>query len=152
MNMQRLLAPFGTVLLLAGASALLGAADTPGLRPTGDQVGHLVQPSADVARETADGTFDVLWSQRITDPTWPGVLDPSPPRGHGRQTCGRQDTFSLAATLPLGCTNIWEGDMDHDGAKELWYGQEQLGPVQVWEVTGDNTFELVHTAGPPTSY
>ena len=42
--------------------------------------------------------------------------------------------------------------MDHDGARELWYGQEQLGAVQVWEVTGNNTFALVHTAGPPTSY
>jgi len=121
-------------------------------QPTGGQPLGFTRPAADRVLEPTEGTCAVLWSERIAAPGPHGGRDAAHAVGYPRQFSERQDTFSLAATLPLGCTNIWEGDMDHDGAKELWYGQQLLGPVHVWEVTGDDTFDLVHTAGPPTSY
>ncbi len=152
MNTRGLSIQLSPVLLLAIVSTLMGTAHAANFHPADAQVGHIVQPTADVEREFVNETFDVLWSRRSVGPSPREELDPDRFRDQVRQVSGREDNFSLVASLPRGLTNIWEGDMDHDGAKELWYGQDQLGPVQVWEVTGDNTFALVHETGPPTSY
>ena len=123
-----------------------GTTDNPAIHT---QVSGVV--AGDVT-ELTDESSAVMWRYKARqEPSDRQIDSANPPAPAGPRGTYPED-FTLVATLPSGCTNIWEGDMDHDGARELWYGQEQLGAVQVWEVTGDNTFALVHTAGPPTSY
>jgi len=59
-----------------------------------------------------------------------------------------RDSYVLLATLPKGDSNIWEGDVDHDGHKELWFAYD--GAVHVWEAQGRNPFVHVHSAPPPS--
>jgi len=99
-----------------------------------------------------DEASSTLWRARLEKDARPGVMRQRSLSAQSGDPAPSSDEFILIAQLPLGESNIWEGDMDHDGKKELWYAHSLLGPVSVYEVTGDNSFTLVHTAPAPTDY
>jgi hypothetical protein len=99
-----------------------------------------------------DETDFTLWRAPSVSDAPPAVMRQFDRTLPTSRSAPSSDEFILVAQLPIGESNIWEGDMDHDGKKELWYAHSLLGPVSVYEVIGDNAFTLVHTAPAPTDY